>query len=339
VGSRALRSGRDKRTPGLECRAPADREKVRSEADRVTRASSFGARWRLYFRERFPLLLHAPVIAVFSWSSFAYVRALQGDRAFPAAVPLAVAFVVVLLCFLQLRILDEFKDFEDDSRFRPYRPVPAGIVTLRSLGWLWVIAAVVQVAASALLGAHVLLMLIVVWGYSGLMAVEFFARTWLKARPVAYMASHMVVIPLIVAYIAACAGAREPVTPLLWFAGMSYLSFCVFEIGRKIRSPADEQEGVETYSALWGRRGAVSRWLAVMAGAGVLGIFAAREIDALPLTTGLAAAAFVLAAGYGRKFLTDPRPARGKIFLALSGIWLVAMFLALGLGAWAPLRT
>lgn len=318
-----------------------DGEKVRSDADRVTRASSFGARWRLYFRERFPLPLHAPVIALFSWSSFAYARALQGDHGFPAALPLGVAFVVVLLCFLQLRILDEFKDFEDDSRYRPYRPVPRGIVTLRSLGWLWVIAAVIQAAASALLGAHVLFMLAVVWGYSGLMAVEFFARKWLKAHPVAYLASHMVVVPLIVAYVAACAGAgaRGPVAPLTWFAATSYLSFCVFEIGRKIRSPADEQEGVETYSALWGRRGAVLAWLAAMAGAGVLSVFAADEIDALPLTAGVAAAVFIVAAESSRKFVVDPRPARGKIFLTLSGIWLVAMYLALGLGAWAPFRT
>jgi hypothetical protein len=312
---------------------------VRSDANRVTRASSFGARWRLYFRERFPLPLHTPVIAVFAWSTFTYVRALQGGREAPAALPLAVAFVVVLLFFLQLRIFDEFKDFEDDSRFRPYRPVPRGIVTLRSLGWLWLIAAVIQAAASILLGAPVLVMLVVVWAYSGLMAVEFFARRWLKAHAIAYMASHMVVIPLIVAYIAMCVGAQRPDAPLLWFAGMSYLSFCVFEIGRKIRSPADEEKGVETYSALWGRRGAVLAWLAVMAGAGVLAVFAAREIDALPLTAGLAAAVFILAAGYGRKFAIAPQPARGKVFLAFSGIWLVAMYLALGFGAWARLRT
>ena len=40
--------------------------------------------------------------------------------------------------FLQLRIADEFKDFAEDSRFRPYRPVPRGLVTLTELGWVGV---------------------------------------------------------------------------------------------------------------------------------------------------------------------------------------------------------
>ena len=38
---------------------------------------------------------------------------------------------------LQLRLADEFKDFEEDSRYRPYRPVPRGLVSLRDLAWVW----------------------------------------------------------------------------------------------------------------------------------------------------------------------------------------------------------
>ena len=51
-----------------------------------------------------------------------------------------------LLFFLQLRIADEFKDFEDDARYRPYRPVPRGLVTLRELAWVGVGAAAIQLA-------------------------------------------------------------------------------------------------------------------------------------------------------------------------------------------------
>ncbi len=36
------------------------------------------------------------------------------------------------------------------------------------------------------------------------------------------------------------------------------------EVGRKLRSPADEETGVETYSALWGRFRAIAAWLAAM---------------------------------------------------------------------------
>ncbi|HSB22911.1 MAG TPA: UbiA family prenyltransferase [Burkholderiaceae bacterium] len=309
---------------------------MRSHADRFIGSLSFATRWRLYFRERFPLPLHAPVIAVFSGSSFAYSWAVQGQRGPPVA--LAVAFAVVLLFFLQLRILDEFKDFSEDLRFRPYRPVPRGIVTLRSLGRLGVVAAVVQAIASALLGTHVLIALVVVWAYSALMGVEFFASRWLKAHPLAYLASHMVVVPLIVGYVATCAGVQAMTAPLLWLGAMSYMSFCVFEIGRKIRSPADEQQGVETYSALWGRRRAAMAWLAAMALAGAFAALAARHVDALVLTLSLTASVIGLAMGVGAWFVADPRPGRGKSFLAMSGIWLVVVYLALGVSAWLRIR-
>lgn len=297
----------------------------------------FGSRWRLYFRERFPLPLQAPVIAVFSSSVFVYASALRGQSGRPSLTAAGVAFAVVLLVFLQLRILDEFKDFEQDRRFRPDRPVPRGIVTLRELGWLGGVAAFGQVAASALVGTRALGALALVWAYAGLMTAEFFAPAWLKAHPLAYMASHMVVVPLIVAYVATCAGAETPAPPLIWLAGMSYLSFCVFEIGRKIRAPADEQEGVETYSASWGRRRAVVAWLMAMAGAGAFAAFAARHVGAGPAATGLAAAVILVAAAVGTRFLADPRPKRGHWFFAMSGVWLVVMYLALGVGAWMRL--
>jgi len=301
-------------------------------AERVTGASRGAARWALYFRERFPLAVHVPVIAVFSGSSVAYAwAATAGPGAVAPAAP-AVAFVVALLLFLQLRILDEFKDFDDDRRYRPYRPVPRGIVTLRALGRLGLVAAALQVAASALLGMPAVVALVVVWAYAGLMAAEFFARNWLRARPAVYLASHMGVVPLVVAHGATCAGARFPFLSLAGFAAMSYFTFCVFEIGRKIRAPADEQAGVETYSAVWGRRRAVFAWLASMAVAGLFAAIAADAIDALRPTLALIPV-MGLAVALSWRFLRDPKPGGGKAFLTVSGVWMVVGFLALAAGA------
>jgi isopentenyl phosphate kinase len=53
--------------------------------------------------------LNAPLIAVFAGSSFAHAWAVRGQRGRQAAAAPAIAFVVVLLVFLQLRILDAFK--------------------------------------------------------------------------------------------------------------------------------------------------------------------------------------------------------------------------------------
>src|SRR5271154_472032 len=101
-------------------------------------------RWWIYQRERFPIFAHSPLIAAFSLSAVSYSALIRGMHQLPGWRSCLVAFASSFLFFLQLRIADEFKDFEEDSRFRPYRPVPRGLVSLRELGVLGVIAAAIQ---------------------------------------------------------------------------------------------------------------------------------------------------------------------------------------------------
>ena len=90
-------------------------------------------RWIVYQRERFPLAAHAPLVAAFSTSAVCFSSLARGHFAVPHASSLFVAFATSLLFFLQLRIADEIKDADDDARFRPYRPVPRGLVSLAEL--------------------------------------------------------------------------------------------------------------------------------------------------------------------------------------------------------------
>jgi len=110
-------------------------------------------RWVLYQRERFPLAGHAPLVAAFSASAMCYSSLVRHHIAIPSPAALFVAFATSLLFFLQLRIADEFKDHEDDARFRPYRAVPRGLVTLRELAWVGIAAAVAQLGLALWLDA------------------------------------------------------------------------------------------------------------------------------------------------------------------------------------------
>ncbi|MEI8196373.1 MAG: hypothetical protein WCI73_10730, partial [Phycisphaerae bacterium] len=80
------------------------------------------SRWWIYQRERFPIAGHGPLILAFSFSAVSYSRMLRGVPGLPALIPAAIAIVSCFLFFLQLRIADEFKDFTEDSQYRPYRP-------------------------------------------------------------------------------------------------------------------------------------------------------------------------------------------------------------------------
>lgn len=291
-------------------------------------------RWRVYLRERFPLAAHAPLVAAFSVSAVCVSRLLRGERGLPDPAPLAVAFSTALLFFFQLRVADEFKDVEDDSRHRPYRPVPRGLVTLTELGRLGLAAGAVQLALSLWLAPSLVVLLAVAWAYLGLMTREFFVPGWLKARPIAYMASHMAIIPLIDLFATACdwrlAGRLRPPDGLVWFLLVSYANGVVVEIGRKTRAPVDEEPGVETYSALWGRPAAVGAWLlAIAATAACAWVTAAQIGIARPVGWLLA----VLSAGCvvaAVTFLRADRAGAGKRLEVMSGVWTLLMYLSLG---------
>ena len=212
-------------------------------------------RWWIYQRERFPLSAHAPLVAAFTFSAVAFSGFLRGEFVLPSLTSFAAAFVISLLFFLELRIADEFKDFDDDSEFRPYRPVPRGLVKLSELGWVGMGAALVQMAIAVALSPRLLVLLIVTWAYLGLMTKEFFVSRWLKAHPISYLLSHMVIMPLINLCATACDWL--PATGVVpagigWFLVMSYFNGIVVEVGRKLRAPEDEETGVETYTSLYG---------------------------------------------------------------------------------------
>lgn len=292
------------------------------------------SRWITYQRERFPLAAHAPLVAAFSASAVCYASLVRGGGVRPAAAALFVAFVTSLLFFLQLRVADEFKDFEEDSKYRPYRAVPRGLVTLTELAGVGIAAAVIQLVLALLLEPSIVWILAIAWAYLALMTREFFVAGWLKRHPVLYMTSHMMILPLVDLYATACdwwvAGLRQPPRGLFWFLVVSYFNGMVIEIGRKIRVPADEEHGVDTYSALWGRSRAVRAWLFVV----LLTALAAWRAAAVIGTEGpmvlLLAVLVALCVGAGVRVVNSETSGAGKAVETMAGLWTVLMYLGLG---------
>lgn len=291
-------------------------------------------RWWIYQRERFPIFANGVLIAAFSFCAVAFSFMLRGGEGSPGWRSVVVAFVTCFIFFAQLRIADEFKDAEEDARFRPYRPVPRGLVTLRQLGGVFAIGALVQLSLALWLEPRLLVVLVPAWVYLAAMSKEFFVRRWLIARPLLYMVTHMMIMPIVDLYATSTdwlvAGEARPPEGLGWFLLASFFNGMVIEIGRKIRSPADEEPGVPTYSALWGRRVAVLSWWLVLGLTLTCAALAAWRIDWLTpmllLLGGLLAAAVAI----GLAFLRRPVAGRGKWLTHFSGIWTLALYLGLG---------
>lgn len=291
-------------------------------------------RWWTYLQERFPLLENGLLVAVFSLSALYHSALLRGRSDLPGIRPAVAAFVLAFLFFFMLRMADEFKDLEKDRQYRPERPVPRGLISLRELGLAGVAAATVQFGVAAWIDATLLLVLLGTWAYFGLMWVEFFVPDWLDGRPVVYMLSHMVIMPGIALLAAGVewttAGVVPPAT-LAWFLGASFFGGLVFEIGRKVRAPEGERTGVETYSKVWGRTRAVSAWLLVVLLSSWLAIGAAGAVGRAPTVAGILGIALIGAAVVALLFLRSPTSDRAELMELVSGIWLLLLYGSVGL--------
>lgn len=302
-----------------------------------TPRQSFAARLWIYQSERFPVFKHGALIAAFGASGVCLSALLRGPEARPDALAIVVAALVLFGLFFQLRVADEHKDNEDDRRFRPERPVPRGLVTLSELRGLAFAIAAAQTALVIALDARLLVFLSAVWAWMALMTAEFFVPTWLKARPILYMVSHMLIMPLIDLFATACDWLVHGVAAhdgfgiaLGAFLALSFFNGCALEIARKSWARDGEREGVETYSKLWGPSIAAYAVVGVITCGLALGgvvIQSADVSDYFLMALGVAAFSVIYAAlSYARA----PVTARAHALENSAGIWVLATYLLLG---------
>jgi 4-hydroxybenzoate polyprenyltransferase len=141
-------------------------------------------------------------------------------------------------------------------------------------------------------------------------------------------------VPLIDLYTTACdwlvVGTGISHTGLFWFLATSFFNGVVIELGRKIRAPQAEEEGVETYSALWGPRWATLAWLVALLLTALCALLAAREVDFAGPVGGVLAVLLIIASGIAWRFLQAPTSRRAKFIETMSGLWTVIMYLTIG---------
>lgn len=291
-------------------------------------------RFWVYQAERFSLPVYSVLIAVLAAGGIGWSRAARQAQDAYSWAALGAAFVVTLGFFFQLRVADEYKDYAVDLAHRPYRPVPRGVIRLSELAWLALSVGVVQAVVSAWLAPRLLFFLLGVWGYMALMRWEFGIGSWLHRHPLVYMLSHMVVLPLIFAYIAACDWLRVDVGPpsgLGWLLATGYANGVVFEVGRKLRAPEDEEVGVETYSRLWGVGRAAGVWWAAIVLAGVAATLAARAAGDWGVMGPVMGVGATAAAALGIQFVRRPSKVTSARLEQMSALWMLVCYGALAL--------
>ncbi|MEB3198896.1 MAG: UbiA family prenyltransferase [Synechococcaceae cyanobacterium] len=315
---------------------PPSQASPRTDPPPLRRPSLPQRLWR-YQAERFPLRRHGPLILVFSGAAAGY--GLRLGQGVPRPVPLLAAVLVVLLQFLLLRLADEFKDADDDRRWRPGRPVPRGLVSLQELAGLGLLAAAGQLLLVLALRPGALAALLAVWGWFLLMCAEFFRPRWLRRRLALYALSHLPIVPLLALLAMALQGPLpQPPAALLPFLLCTYLAALLLELSRKTRLPADEEPGVDTYSAHWGWRTCLRLWLTALPAIALTALAAAAAIDQGPLLLALLLPLALVSPALVLPWLWPPPPpaSAAERLEALTALWILALYLGLGWLPWLP---
>ena len=178
-------------------------------------------------------------------------------------------FIVTFLQFLMVRIVDEFKDYEEDCKYRPYRPVPRGLIKLKELKILFIICIILQLILTITCSQNGILYLIILWVFFALMSKGFFIKKILDKHLLLEVTLDELILPIMILYLAnfipqiylnynssadlTIANSIIFVDPNVWkILVMAYIISWIVEVARKIRCKEDEEEGVKTYTAILG---------------------------------------------------------------------------------------
>ena len=313
--------------------------------------------FKIYLNERFPLGKNSFFVLIFTLSGYIYTSLLYNSKImylFTNGVKIGIfqykiiaLFIIIFMFFFQLRITDEFKDYEEDLKYRAYRPVQRGIISLKTLGKIGITTVIIQIMLAHVIDPEIIYFMIFVWIYMFLMAKEFFIKKWLTERILIYALSHVVIMVFITLVIVEATQYIVPknifdVFILQWYKhnidfaliplfALNYLNGIVLEIGRKTRRADEEEHGVQTYSKLWGRKKAVvilSLLFIIEYFLVILGL--AHTYKEYFLFGGLTLLVILIVSIYFMvKFLK--KNLSGKIVETVSGLWIIFSSMSLGL--------
>lgn len=299
----------------------------------MSRKQKILTRLWIYQAERFPIFKHGFIIASFSFCAICLSSLLRHNYNYPNLSISLTCFICLFLFFLQLRILDEFKDYEEDLKYRPDRAVSRGLITLKELKILLILCIICQLILSAFLNWKLILIQFAIYTYMALMTVEFFAKEWLKNRIFTYMWTHMLIMPLIDFYATACDWINAnniPPNGIIWFLIISFFNGCILELGRKTWAKEQEIEGVNSYSSAWGLNKALYCWLSAVVTSAILGIITASYIR-FTIPALITFILFLFAAiniVFG--FIKNPSKKYSNVLENFSGIWVAMTYFTLG---------
>ncbi|MGK5091965.1 UbiA family prenyltransferase [Deltaproteobacteria bacterium TL4] len=207
--------------------------------------------WFTYTKERFGCLNHFFLVGGLSLSGMS----IASDAFSPVGV--SISFTLLLAFFYQLRLMDEYKDYDKDVLANPGRPLPRGLLDKERVATvikgLQIILLILPVLLLILVPdlTNAALMYLVTMGYLWLMYEEFFMKDWLSTQTLIDVALHQVIVVLFCVFPALTVNGDNLFNPLAWYYGITVVGgFLCFEISRKL--DPNKHKVLKTYLSLYG---------------------------------------------------------------------------------------
>ena len=246
---------------------------------------NFFKKWYTYQKERFPVLTYGIYIMVIVIGTFCICNKIQSIMVGYAMehynylthisinssiqwIRILPMFIVAFLQFLMVRIIDEFKDYEEDCKYRSYRPVPRGLITLKELKVLFIICAITQVVITLCINVNGIIWLAILWVFFAIMSKSFFMKKILDKHILLEVTLDEIMMPILVLYLSYFVIGEFGLFEKTFYSTscglllgnyllIAYTISWIVEVARKIRCKDDEEKGVKTYTAVFGIGGAV----------------------------------------------------------------------------------
>ena len=214
-------------------------------------------RWLIFIWERFPPYTNLPFMLFYFIAH--YVFYLNSSQEGFSIIKLVILFLGTLVFFFTLRLYDELKDYQNDLKMYPNRPLIRGLLSHKDIRKGIYISILLEILSFSLFGFKGLLAVGLPIVYSLLMFKEFFIRKWIRSHLTIYALTHTLVsalfsLALIATFKSTFVWNLD--TDSYLFALLSWCLFNIFEFGRKTFISSEEHKEIESYSKIYGRFGA-----------------------------------------------------------------------------------
>jgi 4-hydroxybenzoate polyprenyltransferase len=209
-------------------------------------------------KERFPLVTYLLLSGAMCWSGAALFQV----SPFSTPIQTGLSMVGLLLFFFELRLMDEWKDYEKDKLAHPTRPLPRGLISPAEVRIGISVGMALMMAFTSLLGFLNYSDAAGMYGgitvYLWLMYKEFFVAEKLSSMPFLYGFTHQVILLPLMAFPVAIFHSKGWLQSSSLELGLTVLgAFFTYELCRKLDPQAHPV--LKTYPQVYGRGGTFFR--------------------------------------------------------------------------------